>query len=179
MAQGENETMKAMFLACCLSVASLHAQNTLKTTTIDRYFNYVRQFLESAAESMPAEKYNFRLTPAQMTFGEWINHSTERNYLDCSTLRGEPNPMPKSKTDLLKGKGEIIEHLKDSFTYCVTTFDKLDDQKILSSPQMTASFLHIIVHNNEIYGNVVGYLRVSGIVPPSTELMNKMLQRKK
>jgi hypothetical protein len=172
--------MKTKFLPCfCLLIASLQGQNTLKTTTVDRYFNYVRQFLESAAEAMPAEKYSFRLTPAQMTFGEWINHSTERNYLDCSALRGEANPMPKSKTDLLKGKSEIIQNLKDSFVYCVATFDKVDDQKILSSPQMTASFLHTVVHNNEIYGNVVGYLRVSGIVPPSTELMNKMMQSKK
>ena len=172
--------MKTRILVCFgLAITLLDAQNTLKTTTIDRYFNYVRQFLESTAESMPAEKYNFRLTPGQMTFGEWINHSTERNYLDCSTLRGEPNPMPKSKTDLLKGKDEIVKNLKDSFAYCVATFDKLDDQKILSTPQMTASFLHTVVHNNEIYGNVVGYLRVSGIVPPSTELMNKMMKSNK
>ena len=172
--------MKTSMLVCFgLAIASLHAQDTLKKTTIDRYFNSVRQFLESAAETMPAEKYNFRLTPAQMTFGEWIDHSTERNYLDCSTLRGEPNPMPKSKTDLLKEKAEIVQNLKESFAYCVATFDKLDDQKILSSPQMTASFLHTVVHNNEIYGNVVGYLRVSGIVPPSTEFMQKMMRSKK
>jgi hypothetical protein len=172
--------MKArLFACCCLALASLQAQDTLKTTTIDRYFKYVRQFLESAAEAMPAEKYNFRLTPAQMTFGEWINHSTERNYLDCSALRGEPNPMAKSKTDMLKQKGEIVTNLKDSFTYCAAAFEKLDDPKILSSPQMTAAFLHTVTHNNEIYGNVVGYLRVNGIVPPSTELMMKMMQSKK
>src|SRR5579862_747398 len=129
--------MKTRFLVgFCLAIVSLQAQNTLKTATIDRYFNNVRQFLESAADAMPAEKYNFRLTPGQMTFGEWINHSTERNYVDCSTLRGEPNPLPKSQTDMLKEKGEIVKNLKDSFAYCVATFDKLDDQKILSSPQM-------------------------------------------
>jgi hypothetical protein len=33
---------------------------------------------------------------------------------------------------------------------------------------MTYSLLHVVVHNNEIYGNIVGYLRSSGIVPPST-----------
>ncbi len=172
--------MRTRFLAgFCLAIASLQAQNTLKTTVIDRSFNNVRQFLESAADAMPAEKYNFRLTPGQMTFGEWINHSTERNYVDCSTLRGEPNPMPKSKTDMLKEKDEIAKNLKDSFAYCVAAFDNLDDQKILSSPQMTAAFLHTVTHNNEIYGNVVGYLRVNGIVPPSTERMKKMMESKK
>jgi hypothetical protein len=48
------------------------------------------------------------------------------------------------------------------------TFAKLDDQKILSSPQMVTSFLHTTVHNNEIYWNIVGYLRANGITPPST-----------
>jgi hypothetical protein len=172
--------MKTRLLVCyCIALASLQAQDTLKTTTIDRYFKNVRHFLESAAEAMPAEKYNFRLTAAQMTFGEWMNHSTERNYLDCSTLRGEPNPMPKSKTEMLKEKDEIVKNLKDSFIYCAAAFDKLDDQKILASPQMTAAFLHTVTHNNEIYGNVVGYLRVNGIVPPSTELMKKMMESKK
>ena len=82
---------------------------------------------------------------AQMTFGEG-SITTELYYLDCSTLRAEP--MPNNKTDLLMGKSKIVKHLKDSFDYCVTIFDKLDDQKILSSQQMTASFLHPVVHNH-------------------------------
>jgi hypothetical protein len=44
----------------------------------------------------------------------------------------------------------------------------MTDQSVIASPQMSASFLHVIVHNNEIYGNIVGYMRVSGIVPPSS-----------
>lgn len=172
--------MKCRLLVCsCLAMASLRAQDTLKTTTINRYYNSVRMFIEGAAEAMPADKYDFRLTPPQMSFGEWINHSTERNYLDCSTLRGEKNPMPKSKTDMLKGKDEIVKNLKESFAYCDATFNNLDDQKILSSPQMVTSFLHTVVHNNEIYGNIVGYLRVSGITPPSTERMQEMMRSKK
>src|SRR6476661_7418173 len=90
----------------------------------------------AAASVMPADKYGFKLDPAQMNFGEWINHSTERNYLDCSTLRGETNPMPKAKTDLLKGKAEIAKALAESFDYCDATFDKINDQRILSSQQM-------------------------------------------
>ena len=130
--------------------------------------------LLGAASVMPADKYGFKLDPAQMDFGEWINHSTERNYLDCSTLRGEPNPMPKAKTDLLKTKAEIAKALAEWFDYCDATFDKLDDQRILSSPQMVIAFLHTTVHNNEIYGNVVGYLREEHIVPPSTEMMQEI-----
>jgi hypothetical protein len=158
-----------------LAATPLYAQDKdpLKTTNIQRYYTPVKNFIEGAAEVMPADKYGFKLDPAQMTFGEWINHSTERNYLDCSTLRGEANPMPKAKTDLLKTKDEIVKNLNESFAYCDATFAKLDDQKILSSSQMVFSFLHTTVHNNEIYGNVVGYLRANHIEPPSTASRRK------
>ncbi|MEZ5286683.1 MAG: hypothetical protein R2712_18120 [Vicinamibacterales bacterium] len=111
-----------------------------------------------------------------MTFGQWINHATERNYVDCSTLRSEPNPMPKAKTDLLTAKDDIVRHLRESFDYCDAAFAPLDDAKILASPQMVTAFLHTTVHNNEIYGNVVGYLRANHITPPSTEMIQEMIK---
>lgn len=170
---------KSLLLIVGLAVAPLHAQGNLTTTNIQRYYTPVRLFLQGAAEAMPAEQYTFKLAPEQMDFGQWINHSTERNYLDCSTLRGEPNPMPKAKTDLLRSKADISKGLKESFDYCDATFARLDDQKILASPQMVAAFLHTSVHNNEIYGNVVGYLRANHIVPPSTEMVQEMIKAKK
>lgn len=166
-------------LAIAVSASTAAAQDTLKTVNIQRYYMPVRLFLQGAAEVMPAEKYTFKLAPDQMEFGQWINHSTERNYLDCATLKGEPNPMPKAKTDLLKTKAEIIGSLRASFDYCDAAFANLDDQKILATPQMVTAFLHTTVHNNEIYGNIVGYLRASGIVPPSTEMIQEMIKAKK
>lgn len=163
-----------VLIAALLAAVTAHAQDTLKTANIERYYNPVKFDLLAAASVMPEAKYNFKLDPDQMDFGQWINHSTERNYLDCSTLRAQPNPMPKAKTDLLKTKAEITKALAESFDYCDATFATLNDQKILSSPQMTASFLHTTVHNNEIYGNVVGYLRANHIVPPSTEMTQEV-----
>lgn len=168
--------MKTTFLliATMAAAAPTHAQDTLKTANIQRYYTPVKFDLLGAAAVMPADKYGFKLDPAQMDFGQWINHSTERNYLDCSTLRGQPNPMPKEKTDLLKTKAEITKALAESFDYCDAAFEGLNDQKILSSQQMVIAFLHTTVHNNEIYGNVVGYLRANHILPPSTEMMQEM-----
>lgn len=168
-----------LLVASLGTAASLQAQDSLKTANIQRYYMPVKFELMAAASVMPADKYGFKLDPAQMDFGQWIDHSTERNYLDCSSLRGEPNPMPKAKTDLLKTKDEIVKALADSFDYCDATFDKLTDQKILSSQQMVISFLHTTVHNNEIYGNVVGYLRANHITPPSTEMIQEMIKAKK
>jgi len=149
-------------------MGTLHAQNNLTNAAVQRYFNPVRRNLEASAEVMPAAKYGFRLTAGQMTFAEWMNHSSERNYRDCSTLKSEPAPDAMKRLPNLKDKAEVTQALKDSFAYCAAALEMMDDQKVASSPQMSAAFLHIIVHNNEIYGNVVGYLRSSGIVPPST-----------
>jgi hypothetical protein len=172
--------MRTTFLLIAgLAAAPLHAQDNLTTTNVQRYYMPVRLFLQAAADVMPADKYTFKLSPEQMDFGQWINHSTERNYLDCSTLRGEPNPMPKARTDMLKSKPDIVRNLKESFDYCDAAFARLDDQKILSSPEMVTAFLHTSVHNNEIYGNIVGYLRANHIVPPSTELVQEMIKSNK
>jgi hypothetical protein len=149
-----------ILLALALALGTLRAQNNL-TAANQRYFNSVRRNLEAAADVMPAEKYDYRITPAQMTFAEWLMHSVERNYVDCATLKGEKAPAIGN----LKTKEEA---LKDSFAYCAAALATVDDQKVLSTPQMSTAFLHIAVHNNEIYGNIVGYLRSSGIVPPST-----------
>jgi hypothetical protein len=168
-----------IFILSLAAATPVRAQDNLKSTNVQRYYMPVRLFLVGAATVMPEEKYGFKIAPEQMDFGQWINHSTERNYLDCSTLRGEANPLPKAKTDLLKTKADILKSLKESFAYCDTAFAALDDQKILSSPQLVYSFLHTSVHNNEIYGNVVAYLRANHIVPPSTEMIQEMIRDKK
>ena len=135
---------------------------------MQRYFEPIRRNLEAAAEAMPADKYEYKLTPDQMSFGEWITHSSQRNYADCAVLKSETAPMSAAQLAELKGKAAVSKALKDSFAYCATALATMDDQKILASPQTTNAFLHILIHNNEIYGNIVGYLRTSGIVPPST-----------
>jgi hypothetical protein len=160
--------MRTTILLCYFLGGTLQAQNPLTTAATQRYFNVVRRNLEASADVMPAEKYSFRLTDGQMTFAEWLIHSAQRNYSDCATLKSESVPEAEHQAASLKTKAEVSKALKDSFAYCASALEAMDDQKAVSSPQVSNAFLHLVVHNNEIYGNVVGYLRVSGIVPPST-----------
>ncbi len=161
--------MRAIAILCfCVGCGVVEAQNNLTSTAIQRYFNGVRRNLEGAADAMPAEKYGFRLTDAQMTFAEWLNHSTERNYSDCAALKGEPVPAAGKGPLTFLSKEPVTEALKDSLGYCAKALEGVDDQKVISTPQLSYAFLHVIVHNNEIYGNLVNYLRYNGIVPPST-----------
>src|SRR5579875_1661125 len=153
-------------------LAAAQAQ-TLTTAAMQRYFNPIRRNLEASAEVMPADKYSFKLTDGQMTFAEWLLHSAQRNYADCATLKGEKAPVSAKDLEPLKNKDEVSKALKDSFAYCAAAMEAMTDQKATSSQAMSIAFLHVLVHNNEIYGNIVGFLRASGIVPPSTAARKK------
>lgn len=166
--------MKTKVLMCCmLGLGSLHAQSHLVNTARLRYFDVVRANLEGAADLMPADKYSFKLTDGQMTFAQWLNHSTQRNYSDCAVMKGVPTPEAEKQAASLKEKDAVSKALKDSFAYCAEALQNFDDQKATSSDQVSYAFLHLLAHSNEIYGNIVGYLRVSGIVPPSTASRQK------
>ena len=159
---------RTVLLLCPLVAPLLYAQNHMTNTATGRYFNVVRRNLEASADAMPAAKYSFRLTEGQMTFAEWLIHSTQRNYSDCAALRGDEVPAAERQAASLKEKPDVAKALKDSFAYCAEALKSTDDAKAVSSERLSYAFLHLVVHNNEIYGNIVGYLRVSGIVPPST-----------
>src|ERR1039458_1449357 len=137
-------TTRVLLCICCVAVA-LAAQGNLKTTVSQRYFNGIRKNMEAAADAMPAARYGFKLTDGQMSFAEWINHSTERNYADCATLKGEAAPEAAKKVAGLKDKAEVSQALKDSFAYCAAALAGTDDQKVLASPQMTYALLHVVV----------------------------------
>src|SRR5438132_6682574 len=162
-----------VLLFSMLVFGTLHAENHLTTTATQRYFNVVRKNLEASADVMPAEKYSFRLTDGQMSFAEWLVHSIQRNYSDCAALKSESVPAGEKQAAGLKEKAEVSKALKDSFAYCADALQNMTDQKATSSAAVSNAFLHLVVHNNEIYGNIVGYLRVSGIVPPSTAARKK------
>ena len=157
-----------LLLGLCFAAGIMNAQTNLTTAMTQRYFAGIRKNLEASADVMPAEKYSFKLTPDQMSFGEWLIHSADRNYADCATLKGEAAPDAQKTIKDLKDKAAISKALKDSFTYCEGALATLDDAKVISTPQLAYSFMHVAVHNNEIYGNIVGYMRSAGIVPPST-----------
>jgi hypothetical protein len=165
--------MKKTLLVCfVLALGTVRAQNPL-TSSINQRFNGIRANLEEAADAMPADKYSFKLTDGQMTFGQWMTHSAGSNYGACATLSGKERPEAAGKLSGLTDKAAVSQALKDSFAYCAEALKGLDDAKVLATPQLTNALLQTVVHNNEIYGNVVGYLRVSGIVPPSTARAQK------
>lgn len=138
-------------------------------------YNIVKGNLLKAADKMPEENYSFKATPDVRSFGQIIGHVADAQYLFCSPVLGEKNPAPgveKSKTT----KAELVQALKDAFAYCDKAYDGLTDTQAAQTvkffgrdqPKLTVLSFNS-AHNDEHYGNLVTYMRLKGLVPPSSE----------
>jgi len=128
----------------------------------------------AAAEKMPEESYSFKPTPEVRSFGQLVGHLADSNYFFCSTAAGEtkPSDVEKSKTK----KADLVAALKEAVSYCNKTYAGMTDAK---GSQMTKMMnfdmakLTVLAgnfaHNYEHYGNMVTYMRIRGIVPPTSE----------
>ena len=135
----------------------------------------VTAWIERAAEKMPEEEYAFKPDPASRSFGQILGHIADAGYLFCSTVLGESSPSPgieKTKTT----KAELRAALHDAFTYCNRAYDALTDAganetvKAFGQERNKLGALWFNAsHNLEHYGNLVVYMRLKGIVPPSSD----------
>jgi uncharacterized damage-inducible protein DinB len=131
-----------------------------------------------AADKMPDANYSFKATPEVRSFGEIIGHIVNGNLLYCSRAKGEA--PPKSDAEKITGKADLVKALNDSFATCDAVISTLTDEalleKVKNGPNETARGVYIsgvIAHVNEHYGNLVTYMRLKGMVPPSTERAQK------
>jgi len=127
-----------------------------------------------SAEKMTEKNYSFKPAPRIRTFGQILGHLAEENYLYCGTARGERKAadVEKAKT----AKADIIAALKESFAYCDAVYEALTDRTAVETVKLGSSDRYRIailqgqaIHLNSHYGNMVTYMRIKGIVPPSTE----------
>jgi uncharacterized damage-inducible protein DinB len=146
----------------------------------DPYIGELKQFytirkgdLMKAADRMPAEYYDFKPVPDIRSFGQLLAHIVEAQMGFCSAVKGEPRPAsPASKTS----KADLVVALKASFALCDSAFDSMNDA---SAKQMLkagsgqrsklGTLLYATLHDNEEYGYLAMYLRLKGLVPPSTD----------
>lgn len=138
-------------------------------------YGYASDTVVRAAEKMPEENYAFKATPEVRSYGQIIGHMADAQYMMCSAVLGEKNPAPgieKTKTS----KADLVQALKDSVAYCNKAYDGMTDASGLQSVQMMGAdrpkftvLTFNIAHTMEHYGNLITYLRLKGIVPPSSE----------
>lgn len=129
----------------------------------------------AAAEKMPEENYGFRPAETVRTFGQLVGHLADSQYFFCSSVEGEAkrgSDAEKSKT----AKADLVAALKDAVAYCSKTYAAMTDAKGGEmTKMMNQDFAKLAVlsantaHDYEHYGNMATYMRIKGIVPPTSE----------
>ena len=142
-------------------------------------YGYVKGNLAAAAEKMPEDNYNFKPTPEVRSFGQIVGHVADAQYMFCSIVLGDsmkPQGIEKTKTT----KADLVKALNDSVSYCDKAYDGMTDAhavemvKFMDHDMAKLTVLSINnAHDDEHYGNIVTYMRIKGLVPPSTAGMNK------
>ena len=167
----------ARIVAVCLLLpagATLAQENPLSSWTKLAYTG-VKNTLLATAEKMPESDYSFKPTETVRSFGQVLGHVADAQYLFCSAAMGETNPAPnieKTKTS----KADIIAALNAAFAYCGKAYDSMTDAsgaqtvKLFGRDTPKLSVLTVNnMHNMEHYGNLVTYMRLKNIVPPSSD----------
>ncbi len=161
------------------------AQQVTISAMVEREISNVEKQVVDAAEAMPEEKFNF--TPESLnlpgddykgvrTFAGQVKHIAASNYFIWSPITGDK--LPEGLTDgngpqNIKTKAEIIAFLKDSFALGHKAAATLTTENMLQTPGSSKSTrLRLAVfgveHAFDHYGQMVEYLRMSGIVPPAS-----------
>lgn len=168
------DSMSRLLLLFALAVPFASAQNPLADDSRFVWGN-VSNYIVRAAEKMPAEKYSFKPTDSVMTFAELVGHLADSNYMFCATASGERPPASNVRKEM-STKEQIVPALKESVAYCNKVYSALTDASALEKVKMfggertRAGVLAFHSgHAYEHYGNLVTYLRINGLVPPSSE----------
>jgi uncharacterized damage-inducible protein DinB len=152
------------------------AQGNPGVAAAQKQFDLIAGNLMKTAQVVPENLYAFKATPAVRSIAELIGHVADSNFAICSAASSTPAPAgPKGGFEkTATSKAVLSKALGDSIAYCNTVMASLTDA---NSGEMTKFFGGMpkiavvyfnIAHCNEHYGNLVTYMRLNKIVPPSS-----------
>ena len=141
-------------------------------------FGALSGFVVRSAEKVPEGLYNFRPTAEVRTFSELFGHVADAMFSMCATAAG--TKPPRTGIEKITGKPLLVAALKEGVAYCNTVYDGMTDQKGLETvpfyfgptPRLSVMYF-VVTHTYEHYGNLVTYMRLNKIVPPSSEAAPK------
>lgn len=164
----------ALFAAPLFAQAPAGAAAPSTAEAIRQTYSNLKNNILKAADKMPDDAYDFKPTPEERSFGGWIGHVVEAQNNGCARVQGLP------PADLKMGPGTtkaaLVASLKSSFDLCDAAYAALTDSNSNDTVQgfrgpatRLASLAGNVTHDSECYGAMAVYMRLKGIVPPSSE----------
>jgi uncharacterized damage-inducible protein DinB len=145
------------------------------TANVKIQLGAITGFVVRSAEKVPEDLYSFRATPDVRSMAELFGHVADALFSMCSTAAGSKPPRTGIEK-AVTAKPALIAVLKEGVSYCHTVIDGMTDQKgaetvpFYFGPTPRLSVLYFsVTHTYEHYGNLVTYMRLKNIVPPSSE----------
>jgi uncharacterized damage-inducible protein DinB len=144
--------------------------------TVRARWNAIKRNVAGSAQAMPEDGFAFKPAPDVRTFGQLLGHLANEHYIFCSMVKGEANPQEKVDFEKKTTKAEFVKDINDSIAYCDAAYAALKDEAKSIAPYAPGKrdtpfnlMLMNVTHDSEHYGNLVTYLRMKGIVPPSSQ----------
>ncbi len=164
----------ALICAVVAALTPAYAAEPLSAAEKTLYVGVTNNIIR-AAEKMPESNYSFKPSPDVRSFGQLVGHLADYQYIFCAGAAGEKPPVTGIE-DSKTSKADLVQALKDGYAYCEKIYSGMTDAKLGEtitvegrSRVVLGGLTLTIAHNNEHYGNMVTYLRIKGIVPPSSE----------
>ena len=171
--------VSALVLAATPVFAQGMAQAPQKITLsqgLQRAYNNIKLNLTEAAQKMSEADYTFQPTKEVRTFGQLLGHTANAQFGACAAAKGVANPNQGNDNEKKATKAEFVKALADSFAFCDDAFASLTDANAVELVKQGQNevargsvLAGLIAHSNEEYGTMVPYMRLKGMVPPSTE----------
>lgn len=163
-----------LILAATLAGSAANAQTTNPMSTeAKQAYTGIKNNLLKMAEKMPEENYAFKPTPEIRSFGQLVGHVADSQLRTCSAVKGE---MKTGTAGTKTAKADLVAALKESFAECDAAYDSVTDataSDMIKTARGQRTKLGALVgnttHSNEEYGYMSVYLRLKGVVPPSSE----------
>ena len=160
----------ALLTLCAVPAA---AQNTA-VGSVQPLYAQGRAYILAAAEQMPEADYGFKPTPEVRSFGQLIGHIANAQHMICAGALGETSANQQNWEQVAE-KAALIEALRASKAVCDRAYQQSDESALQTmrlfgreTSRLGALALNA-AHNFEHYGNIVTYMRLKGMVPPSSQ----------
>ena len=164
-------------LSLCLASGAVVAQDASPVvSSLKGLHSMTSATLMATAEQLDEDLYAYQPTGDVRTAGQLLAHVANAQYAFCSSAAGEDNPNEANIEETATAKDDIVAALAAAFAYCDGVYDAMTDEQVAETRtffgrEMAASGILAFntTHNYEHYGNLVTYMRMNGIVPPSSQ----------